>query len=164
MPDAGDSGCPREICVETFLPDSEPTVSLTLKWFHKPASRLPEALWFSFVPPVSHDGRFAMDKMGQDVSPLDVVKGGNRSLHGIIRGVSYHDPRSAFELESLDAFLVAPGRRSLLIFDNQQPDMTGGLHFCLCNNLTGENFRMWFEEDMQFRFAFKPTGRTEKST
>ncbi len=155
VPDAGDSGCPREITVETFLPDREPTLKLVLKWFNKPASRLPEALWFSFVPPVSRDGRFAMDKMGQAVSPLDVVKGANRNLHGVIRGVSYQDPHSGFELETLDAFLVAPGRRSLMIFDNQQPDMAGGLHFCLCNNLTGENFRMWFDEDMQFRFALK---------
>ncbi len=155
VPDAGDSGCPREISLETFLPDHEPTVKLVLKWFNKPASRLPEALWFSFVPPVSRDGRFAMDKMGQAVSPLDVVKGGNRNLHGVIQDVSYQDPRSGFELETLDAFLVAPGRRSLMIFDDQQPDMAGGFHFCLCNNLTGENFRMWFDEDMQFRFALK---------
>ncbi len=155
VPDSGDSGCPREISVETFLPDQEPTIKLVLRWFNKPASRLPEALWFSFTPPVSPNGQFAMDKMGQAVSPLDVVKGGNRSLHGVIRGVSYQDHRGGFQLDTQDAFLVAPGRRSLLIFDNQQPDMAGGLHFCLCNNLTGENFRMWFEEDMQFRFALK---------
>ena len=74
VPEAGDSGCPREISVETFLPDNEPAVKLTLKWFNKPASRLPEALWFSFIPPISRDGRLEMDKMGQAVSPLDVVK------------------------------------------------------------------------------------------
>lgn len=155
VPDAGDSGCPREITVETFLPDHEPTVKLVLKWFNKPASRLPETLWFSFIPPIAQDGRFEMDKMGQAVSPLDVVKGGNRNLHGVIGGVSYRDKQGSVQLETLDAFLVAPGRRSMLMFDNQQPDMAGGLHFCLCNNLTGENFTMWFEEDMQFRFALK---------
>ena len=124
----------------------------------KPASRLPETLWFSFIPPISQDGRFEMDKMGQPVSPLDVIKGGNRNLHGVIRGVSYKDSRSGFQLEMLDAFLVAPGRRSMLIFDNQQPDMAGGLHFCLYNNLTGTNFTMWFEDDMQFRFNMKFSG------
>ena len=155
VPEAGDSGCPREIAVETFLPDDEATVRMALKWFHKPASRLAEALWFSFVPTVSPEGRFEMDKMGQPVSPLDVVAGGNRHLHGVTSGVTYRDPRGAFQLESLDAFLVAPGWRSLLTFDRRQPDMAGGWHFCLCNNLTGTNFTMWFEDDMQFRFKLK---------
>ncbi|MEI7731861.1 MAG: DUF5054 domain-containing protein [Verrucomicrobiota bacterium] len=150
--DAGDSGCPREIIVETFVPDSEPTLRLTLKWFNKPASRLPEALWFSFTPPISRDGRFEMDKMGQAISPLEVAKGGNRSLHVVIRGVSYHDQRGGFQLETLDAFLLSPGRRSLLTFDYQQPDMAGGLHFCLFNNTKSTNYRTWFEDDMQFRF------------
>jgi hypothetical protein len=155
VPDAGESGCPREINVETFLPDCEPTVKLTLKWFNKPASRLPEAIWFSFTPLISQDGQLEMDKMGQAVSPRDVVKGGNRNLHGVIRGVSYQDKRSCFQLETLDAYLLSPGRRSLLIFDNQRPDLTGGLHFCLFNNTYSTNFRMWFEDDMQFRFAMK---------
>jgi len=151
--EAGDSGCPREITVETFLPENEPTVRQTLKWFNKAASRLPEALWFSFVPLVSADGQFELDKIGQAVSPLDVVRNGNRNMHGVVNGVSYRDKRSGFQLDTLDAFLVAPGRRSLLIFDNEQPNMAGGLHFCLYNNLTGTNFTMWFEDDMQFRFT-----------
>jgi len=158
VPDAGDSGCPREISVEVFLPDNEPTVKLTLKWFSKPASRLPEACWFSFTPPISRDGRLEMDKMGQAVSPLDVVKGGNRKLHGVINGVSYQDKRSGFQLETLDAFLVSPGRRSLLVHDDQLPDLTGGLHFCLFNNTYSTNFRMWSDDDMQFRFALKFAG------
>ena len=155
IPEAGDSGCPKEIFVETFLPNSEPVVKITLKWFGKQASRLPEACWFSFLPIIQPEGEFFMDKMGQAVSPLDVVKGGNRNLHGVIDGVSYRDTASGFMLETPDAFLVAPGRRALLDFDNQQPDMTKGLHFCLVNNLTGTNFTMWFEDDMQFRFNLK---------
>jgi hypothetical protein len=146
-------GCPHQLAVETFLPDEEPTVKITLKWFRKPACRLPEALWFSFVPVLAQDGRVEMDKMGQAPSPLDVVSNGNRQLHGVIDGLSYRDARGSFRLETLDAFLVSPGRRSLLIFDNWQPDVTGGLHFCLFNNVTGTNYRMWFEEDMQFRFS-----------
>jgi len=155
IPEARDSGCPKEILVETFLPDNEPVVRTTLKWFNKSASRLPEACWFSFVPPVLPNAKFVMDKMGEPVSPLDVVKDGNRNMHGVISGVTYEDKQKSFQLETLDAFLVSPGRRSLLFFDNQKPDMDGGLHFCLFNNLTGTNFRMWFEEDMQFRFTMR---------
>jgi hypothetical protein len=86
---------------------------------------------------------------------LDVVKGGNRNLHGVDTGITYEDRQSGFQLETLDAFLVAPGRRALLDFENRQPDMAGGLHFCLVNNLTGTNFTMWFEDDMQFRFTLR---------
>jgi hypothetical protein len=152
MPDTGDSGCPHEMVLEAFLPDDEPVVKLTLKWFNKPASRLPEAVWFSFQPPISTDGRLTMDKMGQAVSPLAVVKGGNRNMHGVIKGVSYKDQHSAFQLDTLDAFLFAPGRRSLLLFDNAQPELANGLHFCLFNNVYSTNFHMWCEDDMQFRF------------
>ncbi|MBN2762491.1 MAG: DUF5054 domain-containing protein, partial [Bacteroidales bacterium] len=155
IPEAGDSGCPKEIYVETFLPNNEPILIMTLKWFDKPASRLPEACWLSFIPSVLPNGQFLLDKMGQPVSPMDVVKGGNRNLHGVTEGISYKDNHSGFQLETLDAFLVAPGRRALLNFDNQQPDMDEGLHFCLLNNLTGTNFTMWFEEDIQFRFILK---------
>lgn len=155
IPEAGDSGCPKEIFVETFLPNNGPIVKTTLKWFNKQASRLPEACWFSFIPLISADGQFLMDKSGQPVSPMDVVKGGSRNMHGVIDGISYKDSQTGFYLETADAFLVAPGKRALLNFDNQQPDMDGGLHFCLLNNLTGTNFRMWFEDDMQFRFSLK---------
>lgn len=155
VPGAGDSGCPRQIYVETFLPDKDPVVKMTLKWFEKPAARLPEALWFSFVPEIARDGRLLMDKMGQPVSPMDVISRGNRNFHGLTRGVSYQDKRGGFQLDTLDAFLLAPGRRAMLMFDDAQPDITGGLHFCLYNNLTGTNFTMWFEDDMQFRFVLK---------
>jgi hypothetical protein len=155
IPEAGDSGCPKEIYVETFLPNDRPIVKTTLKWFNKQASRLPEACWFSFVPLIASEGQFLMDKAGQPVSPMDVVKGGGRNLHGVIDGISYKDSQAGFQIETPDAFLVAPGRRALLNFDNRQPEMNGGLHFCLLNNLTGTNFRMWFEDDMQFRFVLK---------
>ncbi|HQK04714.1 MAG TPA: hypothetical protein PK558_01910, partial [Anaerolineaceae bacterium] len=51
-----------------------------------------------------------------------------------------------------DSPLVALGARSLLDFNNDQPDTRQGAHFCLFNNLWGTNFPMWFEEDCRFRF------------
>ena len=145
-------GCPHELAVEIFLPHAAPNVEFTLKWFEKPACRLAEALWFSFVPAVAADGHVGMDKMGQTVSPHDVVADGNRQLHGVIDGLRYEDARGGFTLETREAFLLSPGRRSVLIFDNAQPDPVGGQHFCLFNNAFGTNFTMWFEDDMQFRF------------
>ena len=60
------------------LPDDAPVIELTLQWFDKAACRLPEALWLTFNPRVPSPSRWTMDKLGQAVSPLDVVLDGNR--------------------------------------------------------------------------------------
>ena len=89
------------------------------------------------------------------VSPLEVVKDGNRNMHGVIRGVKYADPDGSLAIDSLDAFMVAPGDRLLLDYNNRQPDMRHGVHFNLLNDLFGTNFAMWFEGDMLFRFVLR---------
>ena len=66
--------------------------------------------------------------------------------------MAYREPGASFTISALDSPLVAPGQRSLLDFNNRQPDMREGVHFCLYNNLWGTNFPMWFEEDCRFRF------------
>ena len=57
--------------------------------------------------------------------------------------------------DALDAPLVAPGQRSLLDFNNQQPDMREGVHVNLYNNLWGTAFPQWYGSDMRFRFVIK---------
>ncbi len=44
---------------------------------------------------------------------------------------------------------------SLLDFHDRLPDMNGGLHFNLYNNVWGTNFPMWFNDDMTFRFIIR---------
>ena len=51
---------------------------------------MPEALWFSFVPPVDNANIWKLEKLGQLISPLEVVKDGNRNLHGVGKGVYYN--------------------------------------------------------------------------
>ena len=155
VPGAAETGCPQRILFETFLPAARPEVVLSLRCTGKAASRLPEALWFSFVPRISSDTFVEMDKMGRPVSPMDVIRNGNRNLHGVKQGLSWREGRNELQLDSLDAFLVAPGRRTLLVFDNQQPEIADGMHFCLMNNVWGTNFSMWFEDDMQYRFTLR---------
>ncbi len=82
-------GCPRHFTVEVHLPEAAPVIEYTLQWFDKAACRLPEALWLSFNPRVPSPSRWTMDKLGQAISPLDVVLDGNRHLHGIGEGVRY---------------------------------------------------------------------------
>lgn len=148
-------GCPKELTLEYTFMKTEPVIYLTLQWFGKMANRLPEALWLSFVPPVSKDGKWMMDKMGENVDPRDVVEDGGHKLHAVTNGISYADPNGSMTIDTLDAPLIAPGERTLLNFDNARPAAEGGMHFCLCNNVWGTNFVMWFEDDMRFRFKIQ---------
>lgn len=133
-------------------------LELRLWWDDKPAHRLPEALWCSFVPVVAEPGRWLMDKLGQPVSPLDVVRHGGRALHGVgDGGVSYEGPDGSLRLRTPDAPLVAPGRPNLLDADPPIADLAGGWHVLLHDNCWGTNFPMWNEGPARFRFTLSAT-------
>ena len=149
-------GCPGRIEVKLEFPVSKPEIEITLSWFDKPATRLPEALWFSFVPVLTEGEYWMMDKSGRPVNPLNVVKNGGRTMHGVQSGV-WLEGGNPFMIETEDAPLVAPGEMRLLNFDNRLPDPRGGMHFCLYDNVWGTNFTMWFDEDMKYRFRLKFT-------
>ena len=65
-------GAPGQLSIELVFPRGEPRVDFVVQWFDKPANRLPEAAWFSFVLP-DHGPRWRrswrMDKLGEWVSP-----------------------------------------------------------------------------------------------
>ncbi len=153
--EAANWGCPNEITLEIDLPDAQTELRFTLQWFEKSANRLPEALWFSFVPKITSVQGWTMDKLGKRISPLEVVRDGNRKLHAVGAGVFYQDERGKLDIETLDAPLVAPGEPSLLNFNNRQPPLRHGMHFNLYNNIWGTNFPMWYDEDARFRFVIR---------
>lgn len=146
-------GAPAEVEIEYAFPALTPSVIVTAQWFGKAASRLPEALWCSFVFRGADPNAWWMEKMGSLLSPLDVVKYGNRRLHAVGEGVVYGDEWDHLVLESRDAPLVAPGDPGLLDFDQRQPNLKHGWHFCLYNNVWGSNFPMWSAEDGRARFS-----------
>jgi hypothetical protein len=151
-----DYGAPGNVYLTNSLPVDGNTLYIDLQWFNKRASRLPEAYWISFQPAAPENSRWFIEKMGQEISPLEVVENGNRHLHASGSYVVCRAPGANLRIAALDSPLVAPGQRSLLDFSNIQPDMRGGVHFCLLNNLWGTNFPMWFEEDCRFRFEISP--------
>lgn len=125
-------------------------MTLTLTLWNKPANRLPEAYWYSFVPE-SIDSIW-VDKMGERISALDVVAGGNRQMHGIDRYVEIKTTKGLIRISSPDAPLVTIGERNALNYSTQQPDIRKGIHFCLFNNLWGTNFSQWFEGSITYHF------------
>lgn len=153
FPDAShEIGAPVVLYIE-YLFSTTGRIDMDIQWFEKPACRLPEALWFSFQPVVQTDGNWSIQKLGSRIDPTQVLSNGARTLHGFHDVVAYQDPTLQLHIHSLDAVLVAPGKPSLLNFHNQLPDMHGGVHFNLFNNIWGTNFPMWFEDDARFRFS-----------
>ena len=148
-------GAPQQAWLEITLPVYEPKVAFKLQWFDKSATRLPEASWFSFVPRVRASRLWRMDKLGEWITPHEVIRNGNRHLHAIGSGVRYEDSRNRVSINTLDTALVAPGKASLLDFNNRQPDLRLGWQFNLHNNVWGTNFPMWYEDDACFRFSIR---------
>ncbi len=148
-------GAPAAAFIEYQFADAAPTIEVTLQWFEKNATRLPESMWFSFAPAVSNPDSWSLDKMGSPVSPLDVVRDGNRNLHAVTRGVQCGSADERIAIDSLDVPLVAPGEPRLLQFDNRLPALEGGMHFNILNNVWGTNFPMWYEDDGKCRFRLR---------
>jgi len=150
-----DFGCPADFFLRYQLKEPGSGLEIELQWFNKTACRMPEAIWFSFVPALQGSDSLEIEKLGEWLSPLNVVENGNRHLHATSGRVIFHLHNGDLSIHSLDAPLVAPGKPSLLDFNNDFPDLSAGLHFNLLNNLWGTNFPMWFEEDCRFRFQLK---------
>lgn len=54
---------------------------------------------------------------------------------------------------SKEAFLVNVGEARSLNYSTSYPDIQGGIHFNLSNNLWGTNFTMWNEGSMTYHFT-----------
>jgi Domain of unknown function (DUF5054) len=152
---SGRAAFPRSMFIELVLPHAEPVIELNFFCFRKAATRMPEALWLTFNPIIGDQHGWSMDKSGQQVSPFDVVTAGSRHLHAVDTGFSYRDDRGAFEVETLDAPLIALGEKSPLNFSRTQPDLSTGIHCGFFNNAWGTNYIMWYGDDMRFRFRLR---------
>jgi hypothetical protein len=149
---AGRIATPNPMYLELSLPDSEPTVEVTFTWFGKVATRMPEALWLSFLPQAPEAKGWTMEKVNRQVSPFDVVRGGNRHIHALSGPMRYEHQGDKFSTEGIDSPVVPLGEKSPIFFSNDQPDLAKRIHFNLFNNAWGTNYIMWFSEDMRFRF------------
>ena len=61
----------------------ENQITVTVQWFHKDASRIPEAIFFGFHLGIDDPWKLTVTKLGLPVNPYDVCSGGNRKLHAI---------------------------------------------------------------------------------
>jgi hypothetical protein len=114
--------------------------------------RMPEAMWLSFSPVTGPAGRWSMQKSGQEVFADDVVECGSRHMHAVSGEVTYRDVKGELKVTTVDAPLVAIGKKSPLNFSREQARQDEGVHFNLFNNAWGTNYILWFNEDAAFRF------------
>lgn len=117
----------------------------------------------SLSPVVADPTLWRADVLGRPINPLDVVVNGTQHLHAVWPGVGYTAGQSAPDagtsvvIDSLDAPLVQPGGAAgdnLLRYDGEtKPDMSGGWHWNLYNNVWGTAFPQWYDDDAAFRFT-----------
>ncbi len=152
----GNVAWPRRLALEISLPDAEVRLDLRLLSLGKPENRLPEAMWLTFAPSGAAPDGWSLEKAGETMSPLDVVRGGGRAMHAVSGPVRCRGSAgSGLSIESIDAPVVALGLRSPLNFSLEQPDLSGGVHFSLFNNAWGTNYPQWCGGDWSYRFTIR---------
>ncbi|MFA4945409.1 MAG: DUF5054 domain-containing protein [Lentisphaeria bacterium] len=161
MPEAAvqSFGAPATLTLTLHFPANAAEIHGDLRWFRKAACRLPEASWLTFAPRTRTAGKWRFTKLGTLIDPLKVVADGARHLHAIDGTIDYRDAAGGLRLETPDAPLVAPGAPALLNFTNRRPNLAGGIHLNLHNNIWGTNFPMWYEDDARFRFQLAVTAK-----
>lgn len=152
-----ETGAPARIRIEYRFPTAGGPIRIQLDVCGREASRLPEASWFGFRPTPAAgatdapaDDAWTMRKLGARVDPRRVVSRGNRTLHAAT--ALDRDGSHPVRLRTIDAPLVAVGAPALLRFDDEIPDPADGFAVNLHNNVWGTNFRMWFDDDLRYRF------------
>ena len=140
-----------------------PSVMVELIWLNKTATRLAESSWLSFnvnTGTNSDVNLWKMDILGYPVSPYEVVNMGTRHVHAVWDGVSYDNRVNQgpyINLLTYDIGIVSPGDTDhLLWYDGySQPDLRGGWHFNLHNNLFGTAAPQWYDSNAKYRFVLE---------
>ena len=143
-----------QFAINSSPDEDEPVIQVELVWQNKTATRLAEAMFMSFQPNVPNPSNWTMDVLGFPVSPLQVVANGTRHIHAVWDGVNYSDGKTNVTIRTIDVPLVSPGDTDhLLWYDGQNlPDLSGGWHFNVYNNLWGTAFPQWYGDDGRARF------------
>ncbi|KAK9798230.1 hypothetical protein WJX73_010911 [Symbiochloris irregularis] len=160
-----EAGAPEAVITELRSDVSSPELHLDITWVNKTPTRLPEAMWVRFAPSLRavDPKSWRMHKLGQLISPLEVMLNGSQAQHAVgLEGVQVlsQDHSQRLSIRSLDVKLVSPGTPTPFPTVRQQPDMSAGMSFNLANNVWGTNYVMWQpyearDANMKFRFTIE---------
>lgn len=147
-------GCPKQAVITyTFGGD----IKVRLCWSGKDANRMPEALWFDVCFDVENPYCWRLKKMGDLISPVEIVRGGNRRQH-CVEELSYHGADGKIVVINHHSPLVSVGGKWMYGDYRNLPDIKKGFSYNLFNNKWGTNFKMWCEDDCCFEYTVKITG------
>jgi len=146
---AEEYGCPREIVIEHCF--EENSIKTTLYLSGKDANRIPEALWLGMNLNVPNSNLWQMKKIGRPVSPLRIVRGGNRRLH-CVEELIYSDAETSISVIPEHSPLACLGEPCLYNTNDDFGNLNQGINFLLYNNRWGTNFKQWFEDDVSLSF------------
>ncbi len=141
-------GAPRQLALE-FLPD-DGVLQLRLSLRDKPANRMPEASFLSFMPAGAKDWLFR--KMGLWHPAGSFARSGGAQLQAVNAVSGEIADVGPVVVQPLDTPLVAPQSWDFMTFCRGLPDFEEGIRFNLHNNKWGTNFPMWWEGDFSTRF------------
>lgn len=144
-------GAPRKIIIKYDFTDK---LKINLSLLDKDAIRYPEGLSFKIAPNVNNPYHYQIEKLGQFMSPLDVVNNGNKIMHCIDNKVKYDGSDKQFEIIAIDSRNICIGEDNVLNFNNRIPKIENGFEFNLLNTIWGTNFTMWYEDDIHAEFDF----------
>jgi hypothetical protein len=144
---------PQEVKTRCVFSDDKKEAELFVSIVSKPAVRLPEAYWFSLYP--KDVEKILVEKTGEMIDVTDVIANGNKQLHAVDRYIDVICREGTIRITSLDVPLVAVGTRDVFDYPTDKPDLNGGIHFCLFNNLWGTNYPAWVAGTWTFRFKLK---------
>ncbi|MGM9737863.1 MAG: DUF5054 domain-containing protein [Candidatus Cryptobacteroides sp.] len=153
MSDGVDSRiCPQKLLASYRTDDGNRTLDIEFTLIGKPANRMAEAYWLSFVP--EDIVSVSIEKMGSMVNVSEVVTGGNARMFGVDRYVEVETLHGKFRIYSYDVPLVLAGGLDDLSY-KAVPDISKGIHFNIFNNLWGVNYSMWWKGSHRFRFRIE---------
>ena len=166
-----EAGAPQTIWTEVHV--AENTLDFQVLWTDKRATRLTESIFFSFVPSnptgaksegVNTEWKASVLNITQD--PTTVFAGPNKyggSPH--LRGVDHVEycPKDlagkCVKISSLDVPIVSFGTANPFPTPRTEaPDMNGGVHFNILNNVWNTNYVLWYpfnDRDSSSKFRFR---------
>ena len=169
-----DYGAPDTIwlALEVRPASSEPggarsfAATFDVQLFNKTATRLAEASWVSFEPPVrdSAHGWRVDPYNGSQVDPTDVVAHGATHLHSVgpHGKVVYTGREGSLAVAPLDAPIVSMGLLSPFPTPGDNTSlpslMAGGVHVNVQNNIWNTNYPQWYpfvRDDADARYRFE---------
>ncbi|XP_052061610.1 uncharacterized protein LOC127701658 [Mytilus californianus] len=160
-------GCPVSITVEYKAEINQNTglggVDITLQWFKKAPTRLPESIYFVFQPVQNTDMSWKLHKLGQMIDPLNVILNGSQRQHAVDKGVYYTDNNcKGLEILSYDVALVNVLTPQHYVSPIPLPlkplNEVNGMAFNLYNNIWDVNWIFWYpfeKRDLDQKFRFR---------